>query len=147
MWRIAVGMAMGFLLLGPASAQQGPGWVTSQNGCRAWNSVMQPNRTFTWSGGCEHGLVSGQGVLQWYDDGVPGDRYEGEWRDGHENGRGVFLSAHGDRYEGQFKNDLPNGQGSFRSVRGEVYSGTWSSGCFRDGDRRAAVGTSLAQCR
>lgn len=40
MWRIAVGIAIGFLLLGPASAQQGPGWLTSQNGCRAWNSVI-----------------------------------------------------------------------------------------------------------
>ena len=73
MWRIAAGMALALLMLGPASAKQLPGWVTNQSGCRAWSSVMQPNRSFSWSGACPNGLVNGQGVLQWYDDATPAE--------------------------------------------------------------------------
>jgi len=143
MWRIAVGIAIGFLLLGPASAQQGPGWVTSQNGCRAWNSVIQPNRTFTWSGACEGGLVSGQGVLQWYENGVPSDRYEGEYRDGKMNGHGIYLAASGERYEGEFKDDARTGHGVYLMRGGDRYEGGFQrsvlqgpgTAVFANGDR------------
>jgi hypothetical protein len=123
MWRIAAGMVLGLLMLGTAIAQQLPGWVTNQSGCRAWSSVMQPSRSFSWSGGCANGLVSGQGILQWYDNATPSDRYEGAYRDGKMNGHGVFLALDGERYEGEFKDDARTGHGVYITRRGERYEG------------------------
>src|ERR1700688_911475 len=101
MWRIAAGMALALLMLGPASAKQLPGWVTNQSGCRAWSSVMQPNRSFSWSGAYTNGLVNGQGVLQWYDDATPAERYEGEYRDGKMNAAGFYFTVGAGGYDGR----------------------------------------------
>jgi hypothetical protein len=42
---------------------------------------------------------------------------------------------------------VPHGQGTLTGRNG-VYSGTWTEGCFRDGNRRAAIGAdvTLASC-
>ena len=34
-----------------------------------------------------------------------GDIYEGEWSNGHKNGRGVYKFANGDLYEGYVEED------------------------------------------
>ncbi|HUI16647.1 MAG TPA: hypothetical protein VL244_03210 [Alphaproteobacteria bacterium] len=125
MWRIAAGIALGLLMLGPAGAAQLPGWVTNQSGCRAWSAVMQPNRNFSWSGGCPNGLVNGQGVLQWYDNGTPSDRYEGEVRDGKMNGRGIYFALDGERYDGEFKDDARTGHGIYLTRWGDRYEGNF----------------------
>jgi len=78
---------------------------------------MRPNRTFTWSGACEGGLVSGQAVLQWYENGVPSDRYEGE-----------------------YWNNRAHGKGTLRKADGTVVSGDWVNGCLRERERRYGVG-------
>ena len=147
MRRAAPSLALAFLLAllmaAPAAAQHGPGWVIGANGCRAWNPAMQPYRSFTWSGPCENGLVSGTGVLQWYDNGVPGDRYEGAYRDGHMSGHGVYLALDGERYEGEFKDDSRTGPGTYITRGGDRYEGTFQRsvlqgegvGIFANGDR------------
>ena len=41
-------------------------------------------------------LKHGQGTQIWKD----GAKYEGEWKDGKANGKGVFYHVNGDIYEG-----------------------------------------------
>jgi len=127
MWLRATAAALGLLVLScaTASAQQLPGWITDQRGCRAGSSVMQPNRSFTWTGGCSGGLVEGQGVLQWYDTGTPSDRYDGEYRDGKMNGHGTYFAVDGERYEGEFKDNSRTGHGVYLTRWGDRYEGNF----------------------
>ncbi len=180
----------------PSFAQTPPadGWIVDgKTGCRIRNPTPQPRESVTWSGGCPNGAAEGTGVLQWFDDGRPTDRYEGEMRDGWENGRGIATStmiadrydgewregwrhgrgiydfasgdryegdwfegsrtgrgtmvwADGARYEGEWLDSKPNGQGVYADAADAVFSGTWAAGCFRDGSRKLAVGTTRADC-
>ena len=40
-----------------------------------------------------------------------GDRYEGEWKNGKIEGKGIYCRNNGDRYEGDFKNGKREGKG------------------------------------
>lgn len=42
------------------------------------------------------------------------ERYEGEWKDDHKNGKGVQETPEG-RYEGEWKDGKRHGQGTFVS--------------------------------
>ena len=97
-----------------------------------------------------------------------GDRYEGLWRAGKRNGRGVLTTPGGNRYEGDFKDDAITGQGVLtlrdgRKFEGQLYDGKphgqgkltepsgtyagfWMNGCFNDGTRRASFGVDPAGC-
>ncbi|MEZ5543489.1 MAG: hypothetical protein R3F42_15835 [Pseudomonadota bacterium] len=86
--------------------------------------------------------MTGRGTFSYH----AGGRYEGEFVNGEFQGHGTFVFANGSRYEGGFRGGLPNGSGTFRAADGETVSGNWLNGCFRQGDRVAAVGTSKAQC-
>ena len=145
-----------------------PGWSTdARSGCWVWNPYPRPNETVIWSGGCApDGRATGHGTLEslWESEtsryegefrdgkregrgvftGANGDRYEGEFRDG-EPGRGVFTWADGDRYEGEFRDGKPHGFGDYRTV-GELYIGNWVAGCFREGDKRTSIGRPLSEC-
>lgn len=131
----------------PSIAQNAePGWISdSRTGCRVRNAHPQPNEAITWSGGCESGLAQGQGVLQWYENHHPTERYEGELRGGQMNGHGVLITGDGGRYEGEFRDGMANGFGQWTNARG-TFSGTWTNGCFSDGNRRAWVGTDSSSC-
>lgn len=154
----------------PASAQAPPsGWIAdARTGCRVWNPSPKPKETITWSGSCSNGLAQGRGVLQWFTDGkamdrydgeyrdgkvngrgvytsARGNRYDGEWRDGQQNGRGVYTWANGNRYDGEYRDNKPNGLGTY-TLDGQVYSGTWTNGCFRQGDRWAWIGANKEEC-
>ena len=65
-----------------------------------------------------------------------GDRYEGEHRDDKKNGRGTYYHASGDRYEGEFRDDKKNGRGTFYHASGDRYEGE-----YRD-DKKNGRGTS-----
>ena len=52
-----------------------------------------------------------------------GNVFEGEWKAGKREGRGVFRSANGDVYEGSFKAGDREGRGTYRSADGGVYEG------------------------
>ena len=79
--------------------------------------------------------------------GPTGDRYEGEFRDSKQNGRGVNTWANGDRYEGEIRDGKAHGPGIRTDASGQTYNGIWRDGCFRDGNRRAWIGASEAKCR
>jgi hypothetical protein len=95
-----------------------------------------------------NGQRHGKGMCTFQD----GSTYEGEWRCGRRNGKGVFRDARtkevydgkwvagkrcgrglctypaGHRYEGQWAEDLRDGEGTFFRANGEKYSGAWSAG-------------------
>src|SRR6267143_24691 len=124
-----------------------PDWVADLgNGCKVWSSYPEPNATISWSGDCKNGLAQGVGVLQWFKDGKAHSRYEGEYRDGKLNGRGVYTWVSGGRYEGELKDNKPNGRGVFTFADGDRYEGSWTNGCFRQRDRKMWYGSLRTEC-
>lgn len=165
---LVIGLLLGFPALAQSVLQ--PGWIgDARTGCKVWDGDPQPTKTITWSGACSNGLAQGRGVLQWFLNGKPtvryegefrdgkingqgiknwtdGGRYEGEFRDGRITGRGVFTLADGSRYEGEFRDGAANGAGNYMQPDGTTYSGTWTNGCFVQGDRWAVVGAAAKKC-
>ena len=43
-----------------------------------------------------------------------GNRYEGDWKNGKKEGKGIFYFNSGSRYEGDWKNDKMEGKGRKR---------------------------------
>lgn len=163
-------MALVLLAL-PALAQNDqPRWIGDpKTGCRVWNSSPEPGDSISWSGGCRNGHAQGPGVLQWFTDGKPASRFEGDYRDGLLDGKGIYTFANGARYEGEYRDDLrhgrgvliepdgtrydgewrlglPNGQGTFKEANGTPVSGTWTNGCLREGGRTATFVSSRKAC-
>jgi hypothetical protein len=65
------------------------------------------------------GKFSGRGVMT-----LAGTTYDGEWKDGKQNGHGIFWAANKlDHYEGEFGDGKPNGQGVWTDVLGDRYEG------------------------
>lgn len=128
-----------------------PAWIKDPNGCAVWSDDPQPNQTITWSGPCVNGKAHGRGAVQWFKDGEPRSRYEGEmlngkphgrgiytgeiwdtrfryegeWRDGKWHGRGVITSTNGSRYEGEVRDSKMHGRGVFTWANGSRYEGEW----------------------
>lgn len=90
-----------------------------------------------WQEGREHG----RGLRVWAT-----GRYEGEWRAGQRHGRGVIFWISGNIFGGEFREDRPEGLGEYYSVEAGWFRGPWTAGCFRDGDRRAAIGRAIEEC-
>ncbi len=54
------------------------------------------------------------------------DCYDGEWKDGMENGSGKKIySISGEVYVGEWKEGKCNGRGKYSYGGGEVYDGEW----------------------
>ena len=66
-----------------------------------------------------------------------GDKYVGEWKDGHNYGQGTYTWANGDKYVGENRNDQANGQGTMTYANGNKYAGK-----FKDG-KRSSQGTMI----
>jgi hypothetical protein len=58
--------------------------------------------------------------------------YEGEWRNGEYNGYGILVYANGDRYEGEWKNYKKNGYGVYLFRNGERYEGKFDGESCHD---------------
>ena len=130
---LPVALAFAALPVASPSFAQAPSpesWIQDgKTGCKVRNPVPQPRESITWSGTCPNGIAEGNGVLQWFDDGRPTDRYEGELRDGWENGRGVATSTLiADRYEGDWSDGWRHGQGIYSFANGDRYEGDWFEG-------------------
>jgi len=128
-------------------------WIADAKGCKIANPFPQPGETVTWNGQCVNGLADGQGVMQWFIDGKPMDRYEGnlsqgwaegegtlvreggryagEWKRSTQDGRGRFEAPDGSWYEGEWKEGQPHGQGRYQTPDGRLISGTWDDGVYQ----------------
>ena len=42
---------------------------------------------------------------------IAGNKYEGDFRNGKPEGKGIMYFKNGDRYEGDYKNGKPEGNG------------------------------------
>jgi hypothetical protein len=111
-----------FLLLSaaaPAFAQE----------CR----VLDPELQEAYAGPCVNGLAQGAGYARGRAE------YQGEFRAGMKQGKGMKSWANGDRYEGEFVEDRKEGKGLYTYGRGpwagERYEGDWVA------DRRQGHGT------
>lgn len=137
---------VGLLVAGAATAQQ-PGWIAAEKtGCRIWNGAPIADEHVTWSGACVNGIANGTGMLVWHEKGKPTDRYEGELRNGRENGQGTYRWSDGSYYQGAWRDGLAHGVGTRVNAKGATHTGTWANGCFNDGGRKAWVGVSREQC-
>jgi len=170
--RIPAIFAAGVLLLaapGLAQAQMSTWSTDARTGCKIWNLVPQVDETMTWTGACKDGVAAGTGVLQWFEGGRLGDRYEGELVDGKQSGHGVIVSVDGRRYDGNFRDGTMSGHGVYSYPSGERYDGewrdgkpnglgrfispvngtvegNWTNGCFKNEKVRLAVGVLPSTC-
>ena len=91
-------------------------------------------------------MAEGYGILQWYKDGQPGERYEGELHEGKQNGHGVMKRPNGDRFEGQWRNGKANGAGRIVGSLGD-FTGNWTDGCALHGKTWIGIGRPADTCR
>jgi hypothetical protein len=106
-------------------------WIADVNkGCQVWNPNPAPGESISWSGPCSNNKATGQGILQWYLDGKPNGRYEGEFLDGMSHGKGIDIDGKGNRYAGDFERNKYHGKGVFTFAQGDPRQST--EGDFRD---------------
>jgi hypothetical protein len=134
--------------LDPIAQQGQAGWtLDTEVGCNAWNVDPIPKESVKWDGQCHDGMVNGQGHLQWLgEDGSVLRDEEGQFVDGRTEGHTAVAWADGTRYNGEWQNGRPNGLGLGVMPDGKSYNGVWADGCFKDGDRRAAINRELTSC-
>jgi hypothetical protein len=73
-------------------------------------------------------------------------RYEGEWRDDLEHGQGVVTMKNGDRFEGKFVDGRPNGMGTLRHDGGALDTGMWTNGCLEQNGWKMRVFATREEC-
>ena len=54
-----------------------------------------------------------------------GSIYEGQYRQGHKHGQGVYVWSDGSTYEGEWFNNKIHGQGAYTWADGRRYTGQW----------------------
>jgi len=64
------------------------------------------------------------GTYTWSD----GEKYVGNWKDGHQSGQGSYIRANGNRYVGEFLKGQRDGQGTHTWADGGEYVGAWKDG-------------------
>jgi hypothetical protein len=79
----------------------------------------------SYQGAWRSGQRNGKGV---FEDAVTKERYDGKWVGGFRCGRGLCTYPAGHRYEGQWAKGLREGSGTFFKADGECYSGEWAGG-------------------
>ncbi len=103
-----IAASLGAALPGAAQAARRapPGWIAdATTGCKVWDPAPQAGESIRWSGPCKEGLADGEGTLQWFVHGKPGDRYAGAYRHGKRNGYGVVTYANGETVKGTWSDD------------------------------------------
>jgi hypothetical protein len=103
-------------------------WIADARGCKVANPFPRAGETITWSGECKNGFAHGEGVLQWFLNGKPDDRYEGNLLMGWAQGKGVLIKPDGAKYAGDWKDSMQHGSGRLEWPDGSWYDGDWKAG-------------------
>ena len=67
--RTPIRLAIALLIL--FVSQISPVWAEGKfqenpaTGCKVWNPNPQPGESFTWTGACKDGYLSGHGIFEW----------------------------------------------------------------------------------
>ena len=85
--------------------------------------VFDENNKLLFEGEYKNGLKEGKGVYNYPD----GDKFDGTFVNGLREGPGVFTWSDGMRWEGPFQNDNLNGEGTFFDGK-ESYKATYKDG-------------------
>ncbi|GAB1394993.1 hypothetical protein MASR1M60_31570 [Rhodocyclaceae bacterium] len=125
-------------------------WTTDQKGCKSWNQNPGPGETITWSGQCKDGYATGKGVQQWFINGKPTDRYEGEMLNGYLHGKGTYIWSDSNKNCGTAKCAKKFvgewGQGRRVCGRNEFFGGDTYEGCHEpDGTMKGKTKFELAE--
>ncbi len=142
------------VLMAPLTARADEIFMSDGRGCMIYDPSPKPNETVTWSGQCVDGYASGEGVVQWLQNGAPGSRvegtfvrgrleghgrvsapdgflrYEGDFVAGEESGSGTLAWRNGDRYAGDFLHGDLTGKGVLTRANGERYEGDFVKGAW-----------------
>ncbi len=62
-------------------------------------------------------------------------KYEGQWKNGKQDGQGTLTYTDGEMYRGGFKNGLHHGNGVLTSRDGKITRGAWENGRFKTEER------------
>ena len=126
--------------------EEGDWLLDTQTGCRMWDWHPEPGDRAHWTGACKGGLKEGKGVVQWFEHGLPIDRFEGTYRSGKREGAGRYEWNDKDSFQGSYANDVPHGFGTIQ-LAGETLSGDWRQGCLSaEGGRVVAIGVPRTSC-
>ena len=102
-------------------------YVQTNNG-KVWDAYPEKGQIPGWTGGVDsNGYASGKGVLIWYQDGQPGDKYEGTMVEGKMSGKGTYTWSEGTKYVGDFVNDMKVGKGVVTWTNGDKYVGDFAN--------------------
>lgn len=106
-------------------------WVKASNtNCLIWSSFPKDSESVTWLGPIVDGKGHGKGIVQWFTNGIPTTKFEGELKAGISHGRGI-SSGNGISFEGDWR----NGQLDEKLVKITYPNGNWYKGEFRDASK------------
>lgn len=71
----------------------------------------------------DNGIPDGVGTFSSKNDEGTGWTYNGDWENGHWNGKGTSVYDTGDKYSGNYRNDYANGYGEYQFANGNRYVG------------------------
>ena len=74
----------------------------------------------------KNGKRNGKGIINYNN----GDKYTGTFKDGYRDGQGTHLFSNGDKYIGEFKEGWLHGKGKMIFNSGEIYDGSWEESRF-----------------
>lgn len=121
-------------------------WVDCGNNTQLVDPYYSPGVTFTWSGSSKGGKANGQGVATRFVNGKFESKYEGTYRNGIREGKGVYTLADGSVMTGTFVNGQLTGKGSYKDEDGNTYEGDFvnyhmhGNGTFNWGNGSSFVG-------
>jgi hypothetical protein len=101
-------------------------WGGYHNGCKhGLGKLIAISTGDMYEGGFKEGLFDGKGVLV----SGTGDHYEGQFRAGLKHGQGKQIYQTGEEYEGSFRNGIREcSRAVYKSQEGDVYNGPWKNG-------------------
>ena len=124
--------------------------VFTTDGCKLIDYYFEDSLTYTWSGKCEDGWLSGTGELTKsrkdekysvisanFEKGLPqgkgtfkkiitNEKFSGTFIDGQITGDGEYWNDGGDHYEGQMRNFMLHGLGKMTYANGTIFEGTFN---------------------